>query len=140
MTTQQGEDATAGTAVDEEEAARRALEAQLSWEDPEQEPGQPCPCGSSDGLHGEECDCEEGAVLIHTMRIPGSTDDVTLWEDTFACTHGCNEYIEKVTLPEAPWGVREQAVDRLGVRYERIRLFPGIVHGQEELLPGFGER
>ncbi|MFD5386994.1 hypothetical protein ACFWMG_19020 [Streptomyces sp. NPDC127074] len=56
------------------------------------------------GLHGKECDCEEGAVLIHTMRIPGSTEDVTLWEDTFACTHGCNEYIEKVTLPEAPWG------------------------------------
>lgn len=35
-------------------------------------------------------------------------------------------------------GVWEQAVDRHGVPYDHIRLFPGIVHGQEELLPGFG--
>lgn len=138
MTRHQGEEAAAGRAVDEEEAARRALKAQLSWDDPEQEPGKPCPCGSSDGLHGEACDCEDGAVLIHTMRLPGSTEDVTVWEDTFACTHGCNEYTETVTLPNAPWGVREQAVDRCGLPYERIRLFPGITHTQEELLPGFG--
>ncbi|MGO4417290.1 hypothetical protein AB4Z54_00560 [Streptomyces sp. MCAF7] len=137
MTPHQGEDAAAGPAVDEEEAARRALKVQL-FEDPEQEPGKPCPCGSSGGLHNEECDCEDGAVLIHTMRIPGSTEDVTVWEDTFACTHGCNEYGQTVTLPNAPWGVREQAVDRRGIPYERIRLFPGIHHGQEDLLPGFG--
>lgn len=138
MTTHQGEEAAAGRAVHEEETARRALKAQLSWDDPEQEPGKPCPCGSSDGLHGETCDCEDGAVLIHAMRLPGSTEDVTVWEDTFACTHGCNEYTETVTLPDAPWGVREQAVDRRGLPYERIRLFPGITHPQEDLLPGFG--
>lgn len=74
MTTHQGKDTVAGPAVDEQTAAPRTLEAQLSWDDPDQEP---CPCGSSDGLHGEECDCEEGAVLIHTMRIPGSTEKLT---------------------------------------------------------------
>ncbi|MCG0283956.1 hypothetical protein [Streptomyces sp. PSAA01] len=36
--------------------------------------------------------------------------------------------------------MREQAIDGHGVRYERIRLFPDIVHGQEEPLPGSGER
>lgn len=41
-------------------------------------------------------------------RALGSTEDVTLWEDTFACTHGRNESIQKVTLPEAPWGVRSR--------------------------------
>ncbi|MFJ9588782.1 hypothetical protein [Streptomyces acidicola] len=41
-------------------------------------------------------------------------------------------------MPHAPWGVREPAVDRHGAPYERIRLFPGIKHPQEELLPGFG--
>ncbi|MFG2221034.1 MULTISPECIES: hypothetical protein [unclassified Streptomyces] len=75
-------------------------------------------------------------MLIHTMRLPGSLDDVTVWEDTFACTHGCVEYGAKVTLPDAPWGAREPAVDRLGVPYDRIRVFPGIRHPQEELLPG----
>jgi hypothetical protein len=137
MTTHQGEGAAAGSAaVDEEEAARRALAAQMSWDDLEQQPGQPCPCGDAD--HIDECDCEEGAFLIHTMRIPGSLDELTLWEDHFTCTHGCSSYTQEVALRETPWGVREQAVDRHGVPYERIRLFPGIVHGQEELLPGFG--
>ncbi|MFB6755469.1 hypothetical protein ACFCX6_31655 [Streptomyces sp. NPDC056353] len=135
MTTHQGEDAAAGSAVDESEAAQRALKAQLF--DQEQEPGKPCPCGSTDGLHGEECDCEDGAVLIHTMRIPGSRDDVTLWEDHFACSYGCNSYTEKVTLPDAPWGVRELVTGGRGPRV-KIRIFPGIRHGQED-YPGLIE-
>ncbi|MFJ9821009.1 hypothetical protein ACIRU3_38275 [Streptomyces sp. NPDC101151] len=71
------------------------------------------------------------------MRLPGSTEDGTVWEDTFACTHGCNAYTQTVRLPDAPWGVRD-AVDRHGLPYERIRLFPGIQPMQEDLLPGFG--
>ncbi|GHE33824.1 hypothetical protein [Streptomyces capitiformicae] len=51
---------------------------------------------------------------------------------------GCVEYTQTVPLPDAPWGVREQAVDRRGRPYERIRLFPSIKHTQEELLPSFG--
>ncbi|WP_338715981.1 hypothetical protein QBW32_49255 (plasmid) [Streptomyces acidiscabies] len=129
MTTHQGEDAAAGPAVDEAEATARALKAQLF--DQAQEPGKPCPCGESDELHGEECDCEDGAVLVHTMRIAGSTDDVTLWEDTFRCSWGCNEYTQKVTLTHAPWGVRETVTDHRGT-YDRIRVFSGIYHGQEE--------
>lgn len=87
-------------------------------------------------MHGEPCDCEEGAVLIHTMRLPGSREDVTLWEDTFACTHGCNEYGTSVTLRDAPWGVRDRVTDGRG-SYERIRLFPGIYHSQEDEQPGY---
>ncbi|GGJ58632.1 hypothetical protein [Streptomyces brasiliensis] len=136
MTRHQGKNSASAPAVPDEGAAQRALETQLSWDDPEQEPGKPCPCGSTAGLHDETCDCEDGAVLIHTMRLPGSTEDVTVWEDTFACTHGCSEFTEKVTLPDAPWGVRERAVDRRGVPYEQIRVFPGIQHMQEALLPG----
>jgi hypothetical protein len=131
MTTQQGEDTAAGPAVDEEEAARRAVAAQMSWDDPDQEPGKPCPCGSTDGLHGEECDCEDDAVLIHTMRLPGDRVEVTLWEDHFTCVYGCNSYTEKVTLPDAPWGVREEGTDR-------VRIFPGVHHPQED-YPGLIE-
>ncbi|MEU8894164.1 hypothetical protein [Streptomyces sp. NPDC048442] len=97
MTMHQGEGAAADSA-----AAARALKAQLFEEEPAQ-PGQPCPCGETDGLHGEECDCEEGAVLIHTMRI-GDGVEVTEWQDTFRCSFGCNEYLQTVTLPDAPWG------------------------------------
>jgi hypothetical protein len=137
MTTHQGEGAAA-PAADENEAARRAVAAQLSWDDPEEEPGKPCPCGSTSGLHGEDCDCEDDAVLLHTMRIPGSREDVTLWEDHFTCSYSCNSYTEKVTLPDAPWGVREPKVDSQGVPYVRIRIFPGIHHAQED-APGFIE-
>jgi len=35
------------------------------------------------------------------MRIPGSTEELTLWEDHFTCTHGCSSYAENVTLPDA---------------------------------------
>ncbi|MFD5430409.1 hypothetical protein [Streptomyces sp. NPDC127084] len=136
MTTH-AEKRAAGPAAVEEMAARRAVAAQMSWDDPEQQPGQPCPCGDAD--HGEECDCEEGAFLVHVIRIPGSIDELTLWEDHFVCTHGCSSYTQEVTLPDSPWGVREQAVDRHGVPFERVRLFPGVVHNQEGLLPGSGE-
>ncbi|MFI5748898.1 hypothetical protein ACIBBE_23885 [Streptomyces sp. NPDC051644] len=135
MTTH-GEAAAAHTAIDEDEAGQRALATQMPWDDPEQRPGEPCPCGDAD--HVEECDCEEGAFMIHVMRIPGSLDELTLWEDHFECTHGSSSYTQKLTLHETPWGVREQAVDRRGASYERVRLFPGITHGQESLLPGFG--
>lgn len=129
MTTQQGEGAAAGAAADEAAATARALKAQL-FHDARQEPGQPCPCGESGGLHGEECDCEDGAVLVHTMRIADG-ENVTEWQDTFRCSFGCNEYIQTVPLPDAPWGVRETVKGSHGP-YTQIRVFPGVVHGQED--------
>ncbi|MCX4852063.1 hypothetical protein [Streptomyces sp. NBC_00893] len=84
-------------ATDEAKATQLALKAQL-FHDARQEPGEPCPCGGSDRLHGEECDCEEGAVLVHTMRIAGG-GNVTEWQDTFRCSFGCSEYMNTVSCP-----------------------------------------
>ncbi|MFI6278117.1 hypothetical protein [Streptomyces sp. NPDC050988] len=124
MTTH-GEGTSAGQAADEAEATKRALKAQL-FHDARQEPGQPCPCGESGGLHGEECDCEDGAVLVHTMRVANG-ENLTEWEDTFRCSFGCNECTQTLTLPDTPWGVRETVKGRV-----QLRVFSGVVHGQEE--------
>ncbi|MFH8498403.1 hypothetical protein [Streptomyces coeruleorubidus] len=50
--------------------AQRAVTAQPSWDDPDQQPGKPCPCGGADSLHGKECDREDGAVLTTTDPTP----------------------------------------------------------------------
>ncbi|MFJ5817399.1 hypothetical protein ACIQGT_26395 [Streptomyces sp. NPDC093108] len=117
--------ASGGQAVDEAEATKRALKAQL-FHDPRQEPGKPCACGGSGGLHGEECDCEDGAVLVHTMRV-ASGRNLTEWEDTFRCSYGCNEYTQTVTLPDTPWGVQETVNGHV-----QLRVFSRVFHGQEE--------
>lgn len=124
MTTH-GEITPAGQATDEAGAAQRALKAQL-FHDGRQEPGKPCPCGGSDGMHGEACDCEEGAVLVHTMRIADG-ENVTEWQDTFRCSYGCIEYMTTVSLPDTPWGMQETVDGPHG----QVRVFPGIIHGQE---------
>ncbi|MFI1312511.1 hypothetical protein ACH4TS_20555 [Streptomyces albidoflavus] len=127
MTTH-GEITPAGQATDEAGAAQRALKAQL-FHDGRQEPGKPCPCGGSDGMHGEACDCEEGAVLVHTMRIADG-ENVTEWQDTFRCSYGCIEYMATVSLPDTPWGMQE-TVDGPYGPHGQVHVFPGIIHGQE---------
>ncbi|MFD4529104.1 hypothetical protein ACFWP7_35340 [Streptomyces sp. NPDC058470] len=128
MTTHR-ETTAASQATDEAEATQRALKAQL-FHDARQEPGKPCPCGESTGMHSEACDCEEGAVLVHTMRIADG-EDVTEWQDTFRCSFGCIEYTATVSLLDTPWGVRETIDGPHGPRIQ-TRVFPGIIHGQEE--------
>ncbi|MEV7392554.1 hypothetical protein [Streptomyces sp. NPDC091215] len=106
-------------------------------------PGQPVARGGFDGFAqpGLAYPSEiEVSGLAECRRIPHILVPLPFGrhaESACRSSERVEERLQSVTLPDAPWGMREQLVDGHGVPYERIRLFSGIKHPQEELLPGY---